>query len=507
MTFLLWLLGILAVFVAASLAALYSYGRFARKARGTSSHGLPKTADATALDRAVVPLAASRPGESGLACCFEPSEAFALRLASLRATGRSLDVASYIWRDDLSGRLLARELVAAADRGVRVRLLLDDVNVQGFDPKFRALDGHPGIEVRLFNPVRYRGNAIRRGFEMLLMAVRFNRRLHAKFWIADGRLAITGGRNIGNDYFAVTSGRKRSVRDMDIVMAGPLAEEAEALFDGYWNSGQALPMTAFWRDYEAGLDRFRARLEENAALPEARALLAAAEGSPAVPAGLHWTAAARLIADPPEKALATGRELWMPAALLPEMAAAGRQLRLMTPYFVPGREGMQQLTGLAGRGVRVRVLTNALAVTNNSIVHGAYRRYRRGLLAAGVELREFAPADDDGRRGEMLHAKGFSVDGRAGFIGSFKFDLRSAFLNIEAGLFFEDAALVAEFDAAFDRWAEPAESYALALTDGRVSWAARSSQPAAPILHEPEAGALRRGSSWVVGHLPIHAYL
>jgi putative cardiolipin synthase len=507
MTLLFWFLGIAAVFVAASFLALYSYGRVARKARGIPSYGLPRTDSGTALDRLVCGLAQARDGASGLAFCFEPQDAFARRLSSLRAAGRSLDVASYIWRDDLSGGLLAREVIAAADRGVRVRLLLDDVNVQGFDPKFRALNGHPGIEVRLFNPVRYRRSALRRGIEMLLMAVRFNRRLHAKLWIVDGRVAITGGRNIGDDYFAAPTARKRSVRDLDLVMAGPLAERAEALFDGYWNSDQALPIAAFWRDYEAGLDRFRARLDENAEQPLARRLLAAADGTAPLPEALRWIRSARLVADPPQKALGTARERWLTAALLPEMSAATRHLRLMTPYFVPGRAGERQLADMAARGVRVRVLTNALAVTNNIIVHGAYRRYRRGLLAAGVRLFEFAPPDRDGRRGEMLHAKGFSLDGRAAFIGSFNFDLRSAYLNIELGVFFEDAELVAAFDAAFDRWVGSEESYALALDDGRLSWGPGPVQAAAPILHEPEAHALRRGTSWVVGHLPIHTHL
>ena len=512
MTLLLWLLGIAAVFVAASYLALYSYGRFARQALGAPGYALPKTVDGTRLDREVCSLAARHPGASGLALCFDGAEAFGLRLASLRAAGRSLDIASYIWRDDLSGRLLARELIAAADRGVRVRLLLDDVNVQGVDPKFRALNGHPGIEVRLFNPVRHRGTAVRRGIEMLLMAVRFNRRLHAKLWIADGRIAITGGRNVGDDYFDVPMARKRNVRDMDVTLVGPLAAEAETLFDGYWNSDQALPMAAFWRDYEAGLERFRARLEDNAERPEALRLLAAAVEARVLPAGLRWTRKARLIADPPEKALAAGRERWLPTMLLPEMAAAERRLRLITPYFVPGREGMQPLLEIAGRGVRVEVLTNALAVTNHTIVHGAYRRYRWGLLAAGVRLHEFAPPDGaerhgETRRGEMLHSKGFSVDGRLAFVGSFNFDLRSAFLNIEAGVLFEDAELVAAFDAEFDRCAAPEMAYAVALDGRRLAWAPGPRAGSTPILHEPEADALRRGTSWVIGHLPIHTHL
>ncbi len=507
MTLLLWLAGIAAAFAAASLGALYSYGRFARQARGAPSYLLPKPPDGTGIDRRVVPLLADRPGQSGLAAVFDNHAAFALRLASLRAAGRSLDVVSYIWRDDMTGRLLARELIAAADRGVRVRLLLDDVNVQGFDPKFRALNGHPGIEVRLFNPLRNRRSAIGRGLEMLLALVRFNRRMHAKMWIADGRIFVSGGRNIGNTYFDAERPARRNSRDADLLAVGPLADAAERLFDAYWNSAPSLPIAAFWRDYEAGLDRFRARLEANAARRAARAFLAAAEGADMLPATLHWTDQARLVADPPEKALARGREAWMPSVLVPALAGAERRVRLMTPYLVPGREGMEQMLALARRGVAVEVVTNALSATNHILVHGAYRRYRRPLLGAGVRLFEFAPPDRDGRRGEMLHGKGFSVDGRTGFVGSFNFDLRSAFLNIELGVLFEHPGLVAEFDAEFDRCTAPEAAFALRLDGRRLVWATGPRPGPAELTHEPDAHALRRGMSWVIGHLPIHSQL
>lgn len=505
MIVLLWILGIAAAFAAASALALYSFGRFARQARGSPSTALPKALADTPLDRAVAPLVAARGGASGLALLFDNREAFALRLASVRQAGRSLDLVTYIWRDDMTGRLLARELVAAADRGVRVRLLLDDVNVQGFDPKFRALNGHPGIEVRLFNPIRNRRFAIRRGLEMLLALVRYNRRIHAKLWIADGRLAITGGRNVGNCYFGAERPRRRNSRDADIAMVGPVTEAAETVFDAYWNSGPALPIAAFWRDYEAGLDRLRTRLEETARHPAARALLAVADRIAPVPVDrLCWTQAVRLVADPPEKALGQGRDTWLPSALGPALTGATRSVRLVTPYFVPGREGVTLLSGLAARGVQVEVLTNALAATNHTIVHGAYRRYRRGLLAAGVRLVEFAPPDADGRKGDMLHAKGFSIDGRTAFVGSFNYDLRSAFLNIELGVLFEDPALVAAFDAEVARWADPSQAFALQLEGRQLRWLRGAALPA---LHDPGADALRRGASWVIGHLPIHRLL
>ncbi|MGY6633991.1 MAG: phospholipase D-like domain-containing protein [Alkalilacustris sp.] len=508
MTVLMWLLGLAAVFALASYLALDSYGRFARKAQGAPSWTLRVRPDQTALDRAVAPLEAARPGASGLACLFDNRAAFGARLASLRAAGRSMDVVSYIWRDDISGRLLARELLAAADRGVRVRLLLDDVNVQGFDPKFRALNGHPGVEVRLYNPVRHRGPAVRRGLEMLLMAVRLNRRMHAKFWIADGRIAITGGRNIGDEYFDTPPTRKRPVLDADIALVGPLARAAAAQFDAYWNSPQALPIAAFWRDYDAGLDRFRARLNENARRRAARALVEAVEDVPPVPKGLRWTTSARLVADPPHKALGHARDGWMPSALVPTMQGARARLRVVTPYFVPGHEGLRELVTQADSGVAVEVLTNALAVTNHLLVHGAYRRYRRPLLSAGVILREFAPNPvGRGARAPMLHSKIFTVDGQTGFVGSFNFDLRSAWLNIEAGVLFDEPGLVDALEAEIDRLSASRTAYRLEIARWRLSWTDGPRLDGAPILHEPGAHALRRGASWLIGHLPIHRHL
>lgn len=508
MTLLMWLVAVAVVFAAASYVALYSYGRFARQARGAEAWTLPCAPAATALDRATAPLEAAHPGASGLACVFDNRAALGLRLAGLRAAGRSLDIVSYIWRDDLSGQILAQEVLAAADRGVRVRLLLDDVNVQGFDPKFRALNGHPGVEVRLYNPLRNRRTAVRRGIEMLLMAVRFNRRMHAKVWIVDTRVAITGGRNVGDEYFGVPSVRKRPVRDADLVLVGPLVRAAGALFDTYWNSDQALPIAALWRDYDAGLERFRDRLAETAATPAARALLEGVRTTAPLPDRLRWTPNARLVADPPDKAVGRDRDIWMPAALVPAMQGARRRLRLATPYFVPGQEGLSELKALAARGVTVEVLTNALAVTNNLPVHGAYRRYRRPLLSAGVTLREFAPAERPGTgRAPMLHSKLFTVDGRLGFIGSFNFDLRSAWLNIEAGVLFDDPALVAELEAEIDRLSASPRAYVLQTAGRRLRWTNGPRPDGAPILHEPDANALRRGASWGIGHLPIHRYL
>lgn len=511
MTILLWILLAAALFAAASVSAVYSYGRFAKKARGAPSSALPVADDATALDRLFAPLLAERPGQSGLALLTDSREAFAARVLAARQAGRSLDMLYYLWRDDMAGKLLARELVAAADRGVRVRLLLDDINLQGGDRSNLALNGHPGIEVRLFNPIRNRRSTLRRGLEMLLGIVRLNRRMHCKAWLADGRVGIVGGRNVGDTDFGAARGRDRNARDADLLLAGDAVTEAGTVFDAYWNSGIALPISALWQNYVADLPRFRRQLEARAGAADARAYLQSALGGRGLaetlsPTGrMVWTATARVIADPPEKALGTRREHWMPAEVQPVLDGAAASVKLATPYFVPGREGLARLVRLSDRGVEVTILTNSLAASDNAVVHGAYRRYRWPLLSGGVTLREFAPHESRGENGEMLHSKCFVVDGRIGFVGSFNFDLRSAFLNTEMGVVVEAPDLVNEIARCLDHDSSGARSYTLALRGGRLEWSGDGL--AAALLHEPDAPAFRRGLSWVVGHLPIHSYL
>ncbi len=510
MNWIIWLLIAAAMFALASAMALYSYGRFAKRARGAPSRALMPEGCETAIDRAVAPLAQANRGRSGLCAVFDNAESFALRARSARAAGRSLDMLYYIWRDDMAGRLMARELIAAADRGVRVRLLLDDINVQGFDPSYLALNGHPRIEVRLFNPIRNRRSALRRGIELVLGLVRFNRRMHCKAWLADGRLGLVGGRNIADVDLGAARGSARDGRDVDLLVVGAALTRAETIFDAYWNSGLALPISALWRDYSADLPRFRRALEAEAGAPRARAFLANAlpdeDTAPLVPAQrLTWTAAARMVADPPEKALGTRRDRWMPEAIEPVMDGARHSVTLVTPYFVPGREGLARLRDLAARGVAVRVLTNSLAATNHMVVHGAYRRYRRPLLAAGVKLHEFAPGAPPGQGGEMLHSKIMIVDGALGFVGSFNFDLRSALLNTEMGVLFNAPDLVGELEASIAIDTAPERSHSLVLDGRTLRWSGGGL--AGVLMHEPGAGALRRGVSWVIGHLPIHRLL
>jgi putative cardiolipin synthase len=507
---------VVATLALASLLSVLAYGRFAEAARGAPSHALPLAGDSTPLDHRITALGQGHEGKSGLLMLASNLDAFAARALSARAAGRSLDLMYYIWKRDLSGRLLMAELVAAADRGVRVRLLLDDIGAASDDPSLLALDAHPLIEVRLFNPTRARPGGLRRGAEMALRAFSMTRRMHNKAWIADGRIAIVGGRNIGDEYFDASEGTH--FRDLDLLGLGPVADQAGPLFDGYWNSPAALPIVALSSAEAAPLQAMKAALRVLAQSKEARPYLDRLRDGVSLPSllaqRLHWSAQARLLADPPQKVLGQEGDNWLMRELAPLMASAHEQLRITSPYFVPGEAGTAALLALAGRGVRVSVLTNSLAATDVAAVHGGYAPYRLPLLRGGValhELRASAGSASYSLRGSSnasLHTKAFTVDRRIGFIGSLNFDPRSVSLNTEMGIAFEAPELIAEMDALFAKETSPRYSYKLRLDEqGRLRWI--TEDQGAPLVHErePQAPLLNRAIARLVGWLPLESQL
>ena len=506
----LWIAGIAALIAVASWQARRSYLRFLKKMRGPASAALPVDAAQTPLDKLLAPLEAQHAAQSGLMLLLDNADAFAARALSAAQTGRSLDLMYYIWRTDLAGWLLIEHLVAAADRGVRVRLLLDDVNVQGFDPAFLALSQHPLIEVRLFNPTRERGHIVRRMVEMALGLSRFNRRMHGKLWIADGRLAILGGRNIGDTYFGADEGNRISV-DADVMLVGPKVSDVSTVFDGYWNLGLSLPIVALWPAFKANKPAFRRRLARHVQSALSRQFMAeilkGKSHDSFLTQRLRWTGQVQLLADPPDKAYGMRTEPWMDTAIASILDDAKTDVRLITPYFVPGTEGIAGLTKLTTRGVKVSLVTNALSATDLITVHGAYRYYRGPLLAIGASVYEFSKPALPGRKRDVLHSKVFVIDSQRAIVGSLNFDLRSAYINTEVGLLFEEPQLVAELLAMLDTLTSPAQAYRVTCEGRALRWAvARPGLPAVMTV-EPEAGWSRRAVSWIVGRLPIKSYL
>jgi len=515
-----WTLIALALLALLSALSLWSWGQFASRARGAPSSALPPLPQATALDRVVAPQLAVHAGQSAAALIADNVQAFALRAQSAREAGRSLDAMYYIWRGDLTGSLLKHELLAAAERGVRVRLLIDDMNGPARDRVLLALDAHPNLEVRLFNPARNRTTAWRRAVEMGLRFVGFTRRMHNKAWIADNRVAIVGGRNVGDEYF--DAAQDTNFQDADLLLLGPAVAEASAIFDRFWNSAEVIPLAALTVGATppdaAELAAWRQALHADArASAWVRALGDPERLAEKLVAGLtlHWSGGVRVLSDPPEKAAPLAHRQARPAWLLYDVTAllfsAQRQSWLISPYFVPGEGGTLLLAGQAARGVDVRVLTNSLMANDVPVVHAGYMGWRAPLLRHGVQLYELKPGTVAAERellggssGASLHTKAFVVDGARGFVGSFNFDPRSAQLNTEMGVVFDHPALAAELQHLFERGADPASAWRVTLQDGALRWQDEGQRVWA---HEPESSAGLRALVWLLGWLPIDPQL
>jgi putative cardiolipin synthase len=475
----------------------------------THSTALADTAN-TRLGRAIAPLVAAHPNTSGIHPLRDPRDAFAARCLLARAAQRSLDVQYYIWHDDLSGTLLFRALVDAADRGVRVRLLLDDNNTDGLDEILAALDSHPSIEVRLFNPFVIRGLRL---LGYLTDFTRVNHRMHNKSFTADNQASIVGGRNVGDEYFGATAGTLFA--DLDAIAIGPVVADVSHDFDRYWASESAYPADRLLQAVDtARILELKAAAERVAHRADAVAYMNALRTSPfaqQLVAGtlpLEW-AATRMISDPPSKATGGARDEELLSRKMREIFGRPKtQVDLVSPYFVPGKTGVKLFSGWTRDGVKVRVLTNSLDATDVAAVHAGYAKRRRALLKAGVTLYELrssrsvrTPASF-GSSGSSLHAKTFAVDRTRIFIGSFNFDPRSATLNTEMGFVIDSPGIAQALATVFDRDV-PAYAYEVELTADGETWLERRDGKTIRYTTEPHASFGKRAATSLLAWLPI----
>ena len=473
--------------------------------------------DDTPLARVWQRAPADRPPQTNAAVGRLPDarDAFAARVLLARAAQRSLDVQYYIWRDDVTGRLLLHELRLAADRGVRVRLLLDDNNTKGLDATLVALDALPNVEVRLVNPFANRKHRL---LDFASDFSRVNRRMHNKSMTADNQATIVGGRNVGNEYFGAGGGVE--FRDLDVIVFGPLVRDVSASFDAYWNAALAYRV----RDLVPPLDPQEARavlqrLDDSVADPAAEQYLRAVARTPLVTRliegrdELEWLQA-RLVADPPSKLADAPAQANLAAQLAATIGEPKASFDVVSPYFVPGQGGTEQLVELARRGVTVRVLTNSLAATDVAAVHAGYAKRRHALLAGGVRLYELKPdaaqmppRDKNGAAGgssdASLHAKTFAVDGVQVFVGSFNFDPRSVALNTELGVVMHSPTLARAMAQAFEQTI-PAGAYEVRLdAGGALVWIERTPSGERRYATEPGTGVLKRLTVGLLSVLPI----
>jgi putative cardiolipin synthase len=479
--------------------------------------------DNTRLGKGVVAATSEHPGKAGLISLSGGRAAFAARSMLANAAERTLDVQYYMWHADTTGKLLFASLKAAAARGVRVRLLLDDNNTTGMDQLLLALDNQPNMEVRLFNPFAMRKM---RPLGYLTDFKRLNRRMHNKSFTADNQVTIVGGRNIGDEYF--DAGNDVLFIDLDVIALGPVVHEVSQDFDTYWNSKSAYPVKLLIKpDPDA---RPLAAIDAIATDPDAQQYLDEVKNTPFVEqltdrsVKLEW-AATQFVSDSPAKVLGEASEAEKLTPQLHDLLGKPKQsIDLVSPYFVPGERGYETFAGLREQGKDIRILTNSLEATDVAAVHAGYSKWRAPLLKTGVTLYELraspgAPSrksiigtgsgsgagtgSSGGSSGSSLHAKTFEVDGEKIFIGSYNVDPRSRELNTEMGLVVDSPTMAKQLSDSFAKnMTERAYQVKLA-PDGSLYWIGTQKGVVTRYDTEPGATLLRRISVKILSWLPI----
>ena len=510
---------------AALLLALAGCASLPENVERTVSRSYTDTAD-TRLGRARRDEIRKHSGKSGFLLLGNGLDAFVSRAVLADAAERSIDAQYYLLNNDLTGKLFVDQLIKAADRGVRVRLLVDDMDLGGRTLGAAVLDSHPNVEVRLFNPFSRNSG---RGLQLVTRFGSVTRRMHNKSFTADNQAAILGGRNIGDEYFDADP--ELAFTDVDVLVIGPVVAEVSESFDRYWNSELAFPATALLgREPSAeevdtrhhALAAFVAEQSDSAYL---RALRDSELANRIRENKVHFEwGDAHVVQDAPEKVTAdrSERAYHMAPQLNPYFEGVEEELVIFSPYFVPGKKGTAFLSDLSRRGVRVVVVTNSLVSTDVPVVHSGYAKYRKDLLRAGVELYEMKPQPGKtkqrggsgfaGSSKASLHSKAFIFDRTHIFIGSLNLDPRSIHENTEIGVVLTSPKLAGRITPVIDE-AVDRVAYRLALEthpDGRdqIVW------------HEPVRGEDGRTYSvdphtsfWkrfligLVGLLPVESQL
>lgn len=449
-----------------------------------ASHALARPAE-TQLGRQFEAAAREHGGKSAFRLLSVGVDGFLTREQMINTAERTIDLEYYIFHQDETGQLLTEALLRAADRGVRVRVLIDDGDTLEGDERIAALGAHPKIEIRIFNPFAYRGHiGLFRAVEFAFNASRLDYRMHNKLLVVDNAIALVGGRNIGDQYFQVDP--ESQFGDDDVFTAGPIVMPLSKTFDEFWNSAIAIPAAglADGERPDAALDAFRKTLKEHRQQLKSDGTdyakrVAVSEPLAGMLSGrlpLVW-AHAQLVYDSPEKRRVESGEMvgkLMHRTVAEAVATVQSELLIVSPFFIPGDDGMQLFNDIRKRGARVRILTNSLESTPQLVVHSGYMRYRIPLLEDGVELYEVRALLGNARgSGESkaatssgayaLHAKLFVFDRQKLYVGSMNFDQRSHHLNTEIGLIIHSPELARQTATRFEAMVNPANSYRLAL--------------------------------------------
>jgi putative cardiolipin synthase len=461
-------------------------------------------------------VAVQHPDKSGFAIIRRGRKAFTSRIALTEMAEKSLDVQYYIWEEDATGRILAERLIRAADRGVRVRILVDDINLAGRDANVASMDAHPNIEIRLFNPFAHRD---KRTFDFLLDLNRINHRMHNKLMVMDNALVIVGGRNIGDHYFGVAA--DANFRDLDIVAAGPVVRDTSRVFDHFWNGDWAVPIAALAkRSYtEADLKIFQEKVreritEEDYPFPLDQDIGDLRSELVSIRDQLIW-APGRIVWDDPAAITEGITEGFIIQKLFSKADSLHSELLIESAYFVTQEKAFEAVKQLTERGVRVRLLTNSLASNDVVAAHAGHAKRRKQLIENGMELYELRPDASvitqravSGESKAALHTKAVVFDRESVFIGSFNLDPRSASINTEAGLYVESPELAEQVATYMDEGVQPQNSYRVLLdTDGDLMWITEVNGREVQYHKEPETSFGQRFMSGFIQLFPVEHQL
>ncbi|MCF6264693.1 MAG: phospholipase D family protein [Xanthomonadales bacterium] len=444
--------------------------------------------------------------------------ALSWRLAMIDTAQVSIDAQYFLWEEDAVGSLLLDRLIQAANRGVRVRLLVDDSFLPGEDDMMLAVDAHPNLEMRIFNPFQKRsGHMLVRFVKNLNDYARINHRMHNKLLITDGKVAVVGGRNIADEYFGFN--KAMNFRDFDLMVAGKIIPDISTSYDSYWNSGWAFPVSQIDRfSYPTiKLAELRAELRANASVLKNWLLpgnLDAHDWSSewaAVAAGMIPGDAVLLQDDP--NLGSSNLPVQAANQIIEQLEQTQSDILSLSAYLVPSVEMIAIADKLTSRGVRIRALTNSLATNNHVAAHSAYRKHRREMLKAGVELHEMRPDaqvrnqfEAEGFAAEHigLHAKLLVLDKRLLFVGTINADPRSMRLNTEVSLLIDSPKLADVVAKIFSPDFEGENSWQLGFDEGgKINW--RSSEGL--LKHQPANNTLDRVADFFYGVLPIEDQL
>jgi cardiolipin synthase C len=495
------------------------------------SHALPPVAAALGVGASEE---AAHAGQSAFRMIATGLDGLAMRIEAIDSAQRSVDLQYYIFRVDESGGLVAKGLLRAADRGVRVRILLDDGESIAGDEKLFALAAHPLIQIRIFNPFDYRGhNRALRALDFAINKNRLDYRMHNKLMVVDNSLAMIGGRNIGDQYFQIDP--RSQFGDDDVVVMGPMTRRLSGVFDEFWNGPLSIPIDAIDKSHSSG--KALAALRESLDHPQDRTPLQTGLSSRLSSrqplsdligdhATIDW-AASELIYDSPNKhsvvdRSARGRLISTPMEAC--ITGVSSELLMITPYLVPSPREEDLLQRMQRRNARARMLTNSLEAAPNIAAHSGYAKYRPKLLKDGVELHEIrARVESTKGTGQSrtisafghyaLHAKLYVFDRRSVFVGSMNFDRRSERLNTEIGLIIDSPPIAAAAASRFEALTQLTEAYSVQLVKSseqhkeHLVWRTEEHGVVTALFKEPGRDAWQRFKARMLAWLPLDGEL